>query len=106
MRRHGTAWTLFVAAAIAVLAPVDVDAALRRDDGKASTTVAHQLRGKNRFSTRGGNEAASDEDVLALEDLAYWDRYLIENNNSLGPAPTPSPGPTGECSGLFLLGSL
>ena len=101
MRQHGTALALVVAAAMVILVPATVDAAIHHDDGKTSTTGARQLRGKNRFSIWGDKQAATDEDVLALEDLAYWDRYLKEKKGgslppSPGPGPAPSPGPTGE----------
>lgn len=107
MRQHGTTLALVVAAAaIVILAPTNVDAAIRKDSDKTSTTAARQLRGQNRFSTRAGKQAATDEDVLALEDLAYWDRYLKEKKGgsippSPGPGPTPSPGPTGEWNVLI-----
>lgn len=101
MRQHGTTLALVVAAAMVILAPTTVDAAVRHDDDKTSTAAARQLRGQNRFSTQGDKRAAMDEDVLALEDLAYWDRYLKEKKGgslppSPGPGPAPSPGPTGE----------
>ena len=101
MRQHGTTLALVVAAALVILAPTTVDAAIRHDDGKTSTTAARQLRGQNSFLTRGGKQDTTDEDVLALEDLAYWDRYLKEKKGgsllpSPGPGPAPSPGPTGE----------
>lgn len=107
MRQHGTTLALVVAAAaIVILAPANVDAAIRKDNDNTSTTATRQLRGQNRFSTRAGNQAATDEDVLALEDLAYWDRYLKEKKGgsippSPGPGPTPSPGPTGEWSAVI-----
>ena len=101
MRQHGTTLALVVAVAMVILAPTTVDAVIRQDDDKTPTAAARQLRGQNRFSTRGGKQAGTDEDVLALEDLAYWDRYLKEKKGgslppSPGPGPAPSPGPTGE----------
>ena len=62
-----------------------------------STIAARQLRGQNHFSADGGEQATTDEDLLALEDMAYWDRYLQEKKDgSFPPSPGPGPSPTGK----------
>ena len=102
MRQYGkirfAALALVVMAAFAILVPAaDAATISHKEDGKVSTIAARQLRGQNHFSAGGGEEGTTDEDLLALEDMAYWDRYLKEKNDgSFPPSPGPGPSPTGK----------
>jgi len=104
MRQYGkirfAAMALVVMAAFAILVPAaDAVTISHKEDDKVSTIAARQLRGQNHFSAGGGEQATTDEDLLALEDMAYWDRYLKEKKDgSFPPSPGPGPSPTGKYS--------
>lgn len=105
MRQYGkirfAALALVVMAAFAILVPAaDAATTSHKEDGKISTIAARQLRGQNHFSAGGGEQATTDEDLLALEDMAYWDRYLQDKKDgSFPPSPGPGPSPT-VCNGI------